>query len=179
MGHPKSFFTLYQPILSAGQRVCQLDRDGSLAAGSPTPEQLAAAVQQACAGAGCVLVPAALVARGGFPLAAFQHVVVYASEAESQVALRPHLAGLVCPLHFLEAALPAPQAAAAPQPGQVRPVAHAPQQQPQGDGAAVAPGVARVQHAARPALVATPVPLPAGSPDWPVIVSSDPCRPIR
>ena len=197
IGHPKSFFTLYKPVLAAGQTVCQLDRDGHLtaAATAGTPgaaKQLAAALQQACAAASCVLVPAELVGTGRFPLAAFQQVVVYASEPATQAALQPHLSQLACPLHFLEVPLPSLSAPSAqpPQqaagtvavgmvagPGQRTAAAGAPAA---AATAAAAQGVARVQHASQvaPPAAAQRAP-PAGSRDWPIIVSSDPCRPIR
>lgn len=184
VGQPHSFFTLYQAAVCAGLAVCQLDRDGSLAraAGSAaSAEAVAAAVAQACAspGAACVLAPAELVAAGGFPLAPFQAVVVYASEPTIQAALRPHLGSLACPLHWLEAP-------ALEQPGVAGSVPAA------GTAAAAAAGQrvrggapAAVQRTARPAAAATPQPVTAatvgagGGRDWPLIISSDPSRPIR
>ncbi|PRW45191.1 hypothetical protein C2E21_6279 [Chlorella sorokiniana] len=195
IGHPKSFFTLYKAVLAAGQTVIQLDRSGALTAAAKgggsaaTTGPLAAAVQQACACAGCVLVPAALVASGQFPLAAFQQVVVYASEPATKVELRP-LSQLPCPLHFLEVPLPSLGTAgplqAAPPAAAVAAGAAAPRLAQQGSHAAGPalqagpPGVARVQHAARTAAPFAAQPEPAApSIDWPLIISSDPCRPIR
>lgn len=174
MGHPKSFFALYKPILPAGQRVCTFDRERRLTSGA-TAAALAEAVAQACATADCLLVGAEVVAGGAFPLAAFQQVVVYESEADSQAALRPHLGGLECPLHFLQVPAPAPPRAVPP-PAAAPQAAPSAAPQPLGSAA----GVARVQHAARPpaTVVAGPQPLPGGL-DWPVVISSDPCRPIR
>jgi hypothetical protein len=180
IGHPKSFFTLYKPVMDSGQHVCHFDRDGRLLGSGAGGEQVAAAVQQACAAPGCVLVAVELVARGGFPLAAFQHVIVYASEPGSQAAVRTQLAELACPLHFLEVAPSLPldsqqarqQAAAAAVPAR-------PWQA--GTGAAAAAEVTRVQHAARPAVAhqAVGASSSGGAKEWPIIISSNACRPIR
>lgn len=190
IGHPKSFFTLYKAVLDSGAgRVCHFDRDGRLLSGGASGEQLDAAVQQACGGASCLLVAAELVQRGGFPLAAFQQVVVYASEQEGQ-ALRARLAEVACPLHFLEVELPAQQAqhgaAAGPPQQRVVPGGEPGGQRQAAQGAAAggAGAVACVQHACRPAapavaVVAAQQVAAASCPDWPVIISSDPCRPIR
>lgn len=179
-------------MLAAGQTVSQLDRGGALTAAAKrggsaaVGEQLAAAVQQACASASCVLVPAGLVASGQLSLAAFQQVAVYASEPASQMELKPHLSQLACPLHFLEVPLPSlASGAAGPQQAAAAPVAAAPQRAQQRGPAGPAmqagpPGVARVQHAARTAAPAAVQPGAAvASKDWPLIISSDPCRPIR
>lgn len=192
IGHPKSFFTLYKAVLASGQTVSQLDRSGTLRAAAKGARsagiggQLAAAVQQACASASCVLVPASLVASGQFPLAAFQQVVVYASEPATQADLRPHLSQLACPLHFLEVPLPSfspvgPQQAAA---AAVAAAQSAPRLVQGGRTCPAMPaapaGVARVQHAARTVPPATIQQAPAAaSNDWPLIISGDPCRPIR
>lgn len=199
IGHPKSFFTLYKAVLAAGQTVSQLDRSGALAthlaaakdatSRAALSEQLAAAVQQACASVSCVLVPASLVAGGCFPLAAFQQVVVYASEPATQADLRPHLSQATCPLHFLEVPLPnlgpaGPQLRGAPAASAAAAAAAAavPQTGAAAGQAAPAapPGVARVQHAARTVAPAAAQPAAAAPcKDWPLIISSDPRRPIR
>lgn len=183
VGQPKSFFTLYKAALATGQQVCQLDRDGRLARGGAGRDAVAAAVRTACASAACVLVPAELVAAGSFPLEAFQAVVVYASDPGTQAVLRPQLEGLPIPLHWLEVPLPALQQHAAP--GATTAAAAAAPQKPGAARGAPAAGrtAARVQHAARPAPVAVAAQQQAAlSPanrDWPVIISSDPGRPIR
>jgi hypothetical protein len=182
IGHPKSFFTLYKPVMDSGQHVCHFDRDGRLLSSGAGGEQLAAALQQACAAPGCVLVAAELVARGGFTLAAFQHVIVYASEPGSQAALRAQLAELACPLHFLEVVTPLPQASQqAQQQAAAAALPARPQQAGSGAAAGAAVGVTRVQHAARPAAAhqAAAASSPQGAKEWPLIISSNACRPIR
>ena len=180
-------------MLASGQTVSQLDRSGALSAAANGARcagaggQLAAAVQQACASASCVLVPAGLVASGQFPLAAFQQVVVYASEPATQADLRPHLSQLTCPQHFLEVPLPSFSQAGLQraEPAAVAAMPSAPRQALQGGMTgptmpAAPAGVARVQHAARTVLPAAAQQAPAAaSNDWPLIISSDPCRPIR
>lgn len=52
----KSFFTLFQSILAAGFRVCQLDTAGTLLRGGATAAVAEAALEQALASANCVLV---------------------------------------------------------------------------------------------------------------------------
>ena len=181
VGQPHSFFTLYQSVVGAGLAVCQLDRDSSLArAPGASRDAAAAAVAQACAGPGatCVLAPAALVAAGGFPLAAFQAVVVYASEPTTQAALRQHLDSLACPLHWLEVPLAALQQQHGAAGSAQLPASAAAQRA--GPGAPAA-----VQHAARTTAAAAPQPAAAaaagasGGRDWPLIISSEPSRPIR
>lgn len=182
VGHPKTFFTLYRPVLDSGQpggRICQLDRDGQLRASGAVGKSLAAAVEAAAAGVGCMLVPAQLAGTAGFPFSAFQTVVVYASEPEAASALRQRLAGVQRPLHFLEVVLPADQAQG--------PAARA-EPTTAAEGVA-ADGAAKVRHVARPAAAAGGARAPvvqagvkasaAGSPDWPVVISSDPSRPVR
>lgn len=178
VGHPKTFFTLYRPALDSGQprgRICQLDRDGQLHASGVAGAALAAAVEAAVSGAGCLLVPAELVGRAGFPSSAFQAVVVYASEPEAASALRQQLAGVERPVHFLEVALPTEQPTAVA----------AGDEQATGSAVVAADGAARVHHAARPAAAAVAAGTPAvqasatGVLEWPVVVSSDPNRPIQ
>lgn len=188
IGQPQSFFTLYRPALDSGQpggRVCQFDREGQLMASGAAGEELAAAVQAAATGAGCMLVSCELAAREGFPFSAFQAVVVYASEPDSQAALRQRLEGVQCPLHFLELSLPVSfrhgqdggATAALHQPTSAEAAAKA--------SAEAIKGVARVCHVARP-VAATGVPAQPGAAapgaagmEWPLIISSDPGRPIR
>ncbi|KAL4448291.1 hypothetical protein ABPG75_005510 [Micractinium tetrahymenae] len=183
VGHPKSFFTVYRPALDSGQpggRICQLDRDGQLQANGAAGEPLAAAVEAAAAGAGCLLVPAELAVRDGFPCSAFQAVVVYASEPEAASVLRQQLVGVERPLHFLEVSLPTEQPLTAA--AGAKPAAAA-------AGLVAADGAAKVRHAARTAAAGVPGRALAAQPglaataphglDWPVVISSDPNRPIR
>ena len=186
IGDSKSFFTLFRVVLEGGGgKVSHFDRDGRLQAalnsggsgGGSRAELLAEAVQRACAsaeGGGCLLADAELVAGGGVPLGTVQQVVVYASEMDSpwQAALQEQLAQLTCPLHRLEVALPAqlaPPVAAPACPAAAAPTAAV---------AGPAGGGGRVLHAARQEAAEVPGSSPAGM-EWPVIVSSDPSRPIR
>ena len=181
VGNPETFFTLYQTALACGGRVCHLDRDGRLAASGAAGEALAEAVEAAAAGAACLLVASGLAARRGFPWAAFQGVVVYASEAGAQAALRERLAGAQCAVHILEVAPPsldaaAPVAAPAAAPA-AKPQLRLPAPPPAGDG--------KVRHAARTAPAAgviaglPPAAVAACGMDWPLVISCDPSRPIR
>jgi hypothetical protein len=157
-GDPKGFFALYPVVAAAGLRPAHLDRGGELlAAGAPRGETRAAAAA-ADADADCVLVDGRLAAAPGFTLAAFQHVVAFATEPGAQAPLRAALvaAGVSATLLELEpfeleapAAPPLPLLASAP--------------------AAPAAAQAAAAGAGRGGT--------ACPSDWPLVLSTDPARP--
>jgi hypothetical protein len=181
IGDPKSFFALYKPVLGSGAgRMCHFDRDGRFSNGCANRDQLVAAVKQACETSTCLLVSCELAQSPDFPLTEFQQVVVYASEPDSQACLQARLQGLMCPLHFLQTApsaqLLSPSAKRSPPQKTAQQQQHRPRGVLQQQAGSQGPGKnTSVLHAARmPA-----VPADRASTDWPVIISSDPCRPIR
>ena len=180
VGESSCFHTLYPVVLGCGLRVCHFDKEGELLSqkASSVPDVLLAAVQLACSQAECVLVAVEHIVAGGFPAAAFQHIVLYASEPELQARLQVVLAETPRPQHVLQVELgpSQPERLVPPGPGLPAGAAGAGRLLPAAQPHAAAPAA---HQPAGPVAAAPAVATAPQGRDWPLVVSSDPSRPIR
>jgi hypothetical protein len=203
-GEPRSFFTLYPIIRALGLRPCHVDRDGELSEmlnatdhDETVKQALEDAVANACEVADVVLASAEAVAaeriaadaadgcrgesqhatRGIFPLQYFQHVVVYCSEEHLQQAVIRSLQDAQVAITAYQVTLPLSVTNVPRDNAETGAVHVSPQQHPQ--------QVSTVEKRPGSSVPAMPSPkLPpcatiAAGPDWPLVVSSSPGRPLR
>lgn len=172
IGDPKSFFSLYSIIRAAGLCPCHLDPSGQLLAAGADTCAVREAVASACQLADCVLVAVDLLtssqpsALSSFPLDMFQHVVVYSTETDAQQSVLACLEGRECSITLLQITAP------------VTPTKRV-EERPRSQMRAV------VEHHVFMKATAAASAFPLGetpivpAPDWPLVVSSSPERPIK
>jgi len=188
IGNPKSFFSLYSVIRDAGLCPCHLDSSGELLAALPhSRNKVQQAVSAACQHADCILVAVDLIwalwsekKHDNFLMANtfFQHAVVYSTEPESQRQALEALSESDCIVTHIQIADLSKSVQEQRQ--QPRPVSETSSRSPKAevnhDGANPTPGKPSEEQDASAALAKMDT--PRAVPDWPLVVSNNPQRPI-